>query len=224
MKCEYTIDGIDVYKYIMPVINSNMYILIVEQQALIIDPNIAEAAMELLIKNHVEKVIVILTHEHYDHISGVNYFRQHFPCTVIGNEACKNMVTDPTKNMAAFFMALLIDKSEEERKTAMELLREDYSCSVDVSFTKEMEYKLDPLQLVLRETPGHSTGSICIEVNKKYIFTGDSLVDGAKIITRLPGGSKKAYKEITKPYLDSLNKDVVVFPGHGNEGLIEDIR
>ena len=83
---------------------------------------------------------------------------------------------------------------------------------------------MDPLQLVLRETPGHSTGSICIEVNKKYIFTGDSLVDGAKIITRLPGGSKKAYKEITKPYLDSLNKDVVVFPGHGNEGLIEDIR
>ncbi len=224
MKCKYKIDGIDVYKYIMPVIRSNMYIMLVDNQALIIDPNINEDAVDLLKDNHVKMVTIILTHEHYDHISGVNYFRKYFQCMVIGNEKCKDMTVDPTKNMAAFFMAMFIDKSEAERQSVNDILSETYSCNVDLGFINEKEYVIGSLHLLLRETPGHSPGSICIEVNRSYVFSGDSLVDGAKIITRLPGGNKKDYQEITRPYLESLDDNIIIFPGHGNEGKISEFK
>ena len=74
------------------------------------------------------------------------------------------------------------------------------------------------------ETPGHSPGSICILINDKYIFSGDSLVDGNKVITRLPGGSRKDYNQITKPFLEGLSEDSIIFPGHGQEGCIKDFQ
>ena len=51
------------------------------------------------------------------------------------------------------------------------------------------------------------------------VFTGDSLVNGYDTITRLPGGSKKDFNSITKPYLDSLSDDTLIMPGHGDWAL-----
>ena len=80
------------------------------------------------------------------------------------------------------------------------------------------------LKIRLIHTPGHSPGSICILINDKYIFTGDGLVEGNKVITKLPGGDRKKYNEITKPFLEKLSNQVVVFPGHGDEGVMRDFR
>ena len=44
------------------------------------------------------------------------------------------------------------------------------------------------------------------------------MVNGHKIITRLPGGSKKAYLETTKPFLDAIDNDTIIMPGHGDWG------
>ena len=54
------------------------------------------------------------------------------------------------------------------------------------------------------------------------MFTGDTIVDGKRIITKLPGGSRKDYAEITKPYLESLDLDIIVFPGHGKEKRLQE--
>lgn len=222
MISQYTIDNVKVYKYVMPIITSNMYILIMDKQALIIDPNESEEAMELLEDCGVTDITILLTHEHFDHISGVNYFREKYSCKVYGNNKCKEMVTDPSKNLAAFFMAMFIEKSEEERQMAQSLFAEDYACQVDVGFEKEYNMKFKGLSVKMIDTPGHSSGSICILVDDKYIFSGDSLVEGNKVITRLPGGSRKEYNQITRPFLESLLEDMIVFPGHGQEGYLKD--
>lgn len=224
MISNYTIADTKVYKYIMPVIASNMYILIKNQQALIIDPNENNQARDLLKSQKIKKVTIILTHEHYDHISGVNFFRENWNCVVYGNCTCKDMVTDPTKNMAAFFMAVLIAKTEEEQKIAQGLLKDDYSCLVDVGFEGKYNLDFEGLSIDMRETPGHSPGSICIVINHEYVFTGDSLVGGNKVITRLPGGSRKEYNQITRPFLESLPENMIVFPGHGEEGIIKEFQ
>ena len=67
-------------------------------------------------------------------------------------------------------------------------------------------------------------GSICISIEDRYIFTGDSLVQGAKIVTRLPGGNKSLYKEITKPYLETFPKDAIIYPGHGEVSLMSELE
>lgn len=224
MICKYNIENNKVYKFVMPMIKSNMYILLDGNQALIIDPNENETALRLLEEHEVRSIIIILTHEHFDHISGVNYFRAKWPCKVIGNMVCKEYAENPAKNLAAYFMAMFITHSEEERKRIQELAVLDYHCKVDEGFEGEMQLEFATLQICLRETPGHSPGSICICVNNKYIFTGDSLVQGEKIITRLPGGDRKLYREVTRPFLQNLCKDMIVFPGHGEESLLRNLE
>ena len=224
MVSKYTIEHIEVYKYIMPVIASNMYIIIRENHALIVDPNENKNAVELLKERGVKDIIIFLTHEHFDHISGVNFFREQWACTVYANNWCKELVRDSNKNLSAFFMAMFIDKTKEERKKVQELFKDDYSCCVDVGFEKEYRMEWNGLFVKLIETPGHSLGSICILINDKYLFSGDSLVDGNKVITRLPGGSRKCYNEITRPFLKGISREAIVFPGHGTEGYLEDFQ
>ncbi|MCR4605462.1 MAG: MBL fold metallo-hydrolase [Eubacterium sp.] len=84
-------------------------------------------------------------------------------------------------------------------------------------------------------TPGHSDCSQCIEIRLSEdikndavsapitVFTGDSLVNGHPVITRFPSGSKKIYKNITLPYLESLPSDTLILPGHGDPAHLGEI-
>lgn len=223
MICKYQIENDPVYRFEMPMIASNMYVLLKEDQALLIDPHVSEAAAQLLKDHHVAKLLIILTHEHYDHISGVNYFRAGWNCKVIGNRLCKAYAKEPAKNLAAHFMAMFITRSETERERIRELTEQDYCCEVDVDFEQELCFAFDSFRLCLHETPGHSPGSICVSINDHYLFTGDSLIPGEKTITRLPGGNRALYQKLTVPYLKGFEKDTVIFPGHGVEGLLRDM-
>jgi glyoxylase-like metal-dependent hydrolase (beta-lactamase superfamily II) len=213
-----------VYQFVMPVIASNMYIVIADEKALIVDPHVNEEAVDLLQDNGVQDIVIVLTHEHFDHISGVNFFREKYSCTVYGNEKCRDYAMIPEKNMSAYFSAMFIERTEEERKKLQDIIQTDYGCRVDECFTDSMDIVWEGLNIHLLETPGHSQGSICAVVNGAHIFTGDSLVQGAKIITRLPGGSKKMYQEKTKPFLESLHENMVVFPGHGMISSVGELR
>ncbi len=220
MISKYEINGTKVYKFVLDAIHSNMYIMIRNGNACIIDPHICDEAEELLKCEAVKKIWIILTHEHYDHILGVNYYKEHYECVVIGSDEAKKNTPNPMKNLSAYYKALLITQDEETVRRAEEIFSEDYACEVDIGFDKEYVLDFEGLELKLLATPGHSKGSICIVANGDYVFTGDSLVDGKAIITRLPGGSKKDYQSITKPFLEGLPKEMIVFPGHGTEGEI----
>lgn len=224
MLSRYTINGMQVYKYILEPISSNMFIMIKNQEACVIDPHVSADADDLLKRMGVEKIYIILTHEHYDHISGVNHFREIWECVVIGNAATKEYLPNPKKNLSAFFKSMFFGKDEEIIKKAESVFDEGYACDADIGFDCVYQFFWNDYELRLVETPGHSKGSICILIDDKYIFTGDSLVDGAPIITRLPGGSKKDYLNITKPFLEQLPKDLIVFPGHGAEGELCDFQ
>lgn len=219
MKTQYEIDGQTIHKYILEPIKSNMYLIMGNQDAVMIDPIICEEAKTLLLENDVRKLTILLTHEHYDHISGVNFWRENFECHVIGNRYTKEAVKDPEKNFAAYWMYLWEDKGSTAQEAAGQSFDETYSCECEVGFSEEYDFMWNGILFWLMETPGHSRGSICITMDDAYVFTGDSLVDGNKVITRFPGGSRKRYNQITKPFLESLPDDTVIFPGHGQEGV-----
>ncbi|WP_288844010.1 MBL fold metallo-hydrolase, partial [uncultured Megasphaera sp.] len=58
-----------------PLTTSNCYIISMEQHALIIDPNLPDAIISHLTANHLYPELILLTHEHCDHISGLNRLR-----------------------------------------------------------------------------------------------------------------------------------------------------
>lgn len=215
MKCLYQIAEHDVHQFIMPVITSNMYVLIAGEEALVIDPNISAEAETLLAEAGVKSCTVLLTHEHYDHISGVNRLRQLYSCRVICTKACAERIQNPRKSCASSFSVLFLSHDSADRKTIEGLIDTEYSCFADESYSDYMELLWHGIRICLKELHGHSPGSQIIHLDDIYVFTGDNLNPNLETITRLPGGSKKSYEEEVVPYLRNLREDSLIFPGHG---------
>lgn len=220
MKCSYLIAEHPVYRFSMPVMDAGMYVVPGGESCLIVDPCVSEEAEALLREKGIRNCLVLLTHEHYDHISGVNRLRELLPCRVVCSEPCGERVRDPRKNNAAYFTALIARRPEAERRILQAYLDAGYACRADETYSGELEMRWEDLTLHMRETPGHSPGSQVIEIGRRWYFTGDSLIPGLEVITRLPGGSRRDFLAVTRPYLETIGPGSVLFPGHGEAALL----
>lgn len=226
----YLTDSLSIYVFAMPVLDSRMYIVVDHQkpeQALIIDPIISKEAAPILAS--LSHAIVLLTHSHIDHISGVNWVRTQTDVSVLCSKICAKKIADPCQNLAAFFPALVMDKPKEEQEKFLSVCDLNYTCKADDIFEKETQFSWGNYSISITHTPGHSECSQCIRLvpsckreNRapSIVFTGDSLVNGYKVITRLPGGSKSDYQNMTNPYLASLAQDTLIMPGHGDWDIL----
>lgn len=197
-------------------IDARMYIIAENGKAVIIDPCVSEDAKKYLQSEGIKDIMVLLTHEHYDHISGVNWLRKNFPETrVVCSEACSKAIMSPHKNLSAYYEILFMGKDPEVQEYVKNMEVPPYSCEADETFQGQTEWNWEGHQIVMVETPGHSKGSCCILFDKECMFSGDTLVTGHETILRLPGGSKKDFVEITMPFLNSLDSELMVYPGHG---------
>lgn len=211
-----------IYTYKFHPIDSRMYLLMENGKALIIDPCISDEALLLLEENSINEILVLLTHEHYDHVSGVNWLREHFPTVHVRcSSACAAALPNPSKNLSNFGEILFVGKDKETQEYVRNMNIQPYSCEADSTFDGEYKMHWESHSLFLKETPGHSKGSICILLDGNVLFSGDSLVTGYPTITRLPGGSKKDYRETTLPWLRSLDAGIMIYPGHGNKQPLE---
>lgn len=215
MKCLYQIADYDVYSFALMPIDSKMYCILNNTDALVVDPCISGEALEFLKHKQIDNITVFLTHEHIDHISGVNLLRENFKVKVICSQKCAERIRDTRKNLAAYFEGMFSLRTNSEILEIKKLNLTKYTCYADEFFDGEMQYQWHGLTIKCIELPGHSPGSIGIVINNKYIFSGDSFIPGEEVITRLPGGNPRLYKEGTRTFFDKLRKESVVFPGHG---------
>ncbi len=215
MKCLYQIADYDVYYFALMPIDSKMYCILNNTDALVVDPCISGEALEFLKHKQIDNITVFLTHEHIDHISGVNLLRENFKVKVICSQKCAERISDTRKNLAAYFEGMFSLRTNSEIREIKKLNLTKYTCYADEFFDGEMQYQWYDLTIKCIELPGHSPGSIGIIINNKYIFSGDSFIPGEEVITRLPGGNPRLYKEGTRTFFDKLRKESVVFPGHG---------
>ncbi|WP_322174210.1 MBL fold metallo-hydrolase [Acutalibacter caecimuris] len=205
----------------MPVIDSNMYFLPTGESALVVDPCISRELEQRMKECRITDCLILLTHEHYDHISGVNWLRGLAKCKVMCSETCGERIQDPKKNSAAYFEALFFNRDAQTQKRAREITDPNYTCQADVSYAGKQVFVWKGLEIELTEAPGHSPGSQIIRVGGKYYFTGDYLIPGGQVITRLPGGNRRQYETATRPYLQRIGPDSFIFPGHGEPGPIQ---
>lgn len=217
MNFSYRIADCDLHLFSMPVIGSNMYVVVRDAAALVIDPCVSPKAEKLLAEHHVARCDILLTHEHFDHISGVNRLRELYSCRVICSESCAERISDPRKNAAATFQALFLGHNAQDQERAALCADPSYHCSADLVYRGKMQLDWQGISLELSEAPGHSPGSQLIWGScGNFVFTGDSLIPGVPVITRLPGGSRPVYLEKTLPQLRTIPTEGIVLPGHGN--------
>lgn len=186
----------------------NTYCLVCNGHVVVIDPVMTTDLEQLLTKYVVD--FCILTHEHYDHICGVNVFRDKTEAPVkCGAEAVYGL-SEPSVNMSRYvqYLVTVIPFGNH----AVESI--DYRCDNDEILYDCQEIDWQGHKLFIKETPGHSKGSICILLDSRNLFSGDTVFKDYPTATRMPGGSTKAFRTITEPWLDSLPQDIMVYPGH----------
>lgn len=222
-------NGIRIIRECLRGLNSNMYIVVTANsefgEAIIVDPCKSDELQKLICEQNIKSIKVLLTHEHFDHISGVNYLREicsnRIELDIICNSFCAENIKHPNKNLSLFWDILIANLDESDRKEAEKIKDINYSCQADNSFDDEFSFEFNNIPITLKSAPGHSEGGMLIYIGDEIVFTGDNLINGNGVICRWPGGSKKIYQDITKPMLENLSDSIIVFPGHGDSATKE---
>lgn len=191
---------------------SNSYLIEENGHALIIDPCEMDAVKERIASAQLTVDHVILTHEHVDHIMGVSWAQETFGPVVLCSAICGENIQNSRKNSSYFFelfKALMTHLHQRQDVTVL-----PFVCHADEVFEGEKLLQWQGHTLCLHPTPGHADGSICILIDNRILFTGDTLMDDDKTVTSFVGGSMKKMQEQTLPYLRSLPRETQVYAGH----------
>ena len=211
----------EIRRFVSNLLMSNMYILAEKDGCIIIDPfSNSKNFMREIGTFAREKTLVILTHEHFDHISGVNFMKDNYGISVYASVACAQNLQKPNMNLSRHFDAFCQMQSWIPGYKCD--YSGDYICSADVTFSGEMEISWMGHLIRLIEAPGHSQGSIFICIDDKYLFSGDSIFKDYPTGTRFTGGNTTTFNILTQPLIESFNKGTIVYPGHFDSFNIEE--
>jgi len=154
---------------------------------------------------------IIITHEHGDHISGLNALREHYRFETIASFPCSQRIQNIRSNLSRIFGVYLIFITGERVRDYPRFVCE----AADVTFDDRLLFAWREHSMEMVLTPGHSPGSSAIRMDGKILFSGDSLFADREVVVRFDGGSEEEYMNIAKPYYESLPMDTLVYPGHG---------
>jgi glyoxylase-like metal-dependent hydrolase (beta-lactamase superfamily II) len=166
----------------------------------IIDPGTADCfdLLDFLKSKNLTPDFIMLTHEHFDHIWGVNTLLQTFGCKLIASTDCSEKIMNKRRNLSLFY-----DQIGFETPNANIIIKEGNTI---------LTWNNNIIECI--ESKGHSSGSICILSDNK-LFTGDTIIKDYKTVVKLPGGNKSELKvTLEKIFLMFNKKKIIVFPGH----------
>ena len=182
----------------------NCYILGDPDEALILDPGSdADGITKTLIENNIKAKYIVLTHCHFDHIMAVEELVKKLGVKLV---ACRN----EKENL----MRSDINYTDRYSRKLIELVADIYVKDGEVIRSGECEFKVI-------ETPGHTSGSICLYCEKeKLLVSGDTLFFASVGRCDLATGNEAELTKSIKTKLFVLPDDVIVLPGHGENTTI----
>jgi hydroxyacylglutathione hydrolase len=176
--------------------------------AVLIDPgDEADALLDAIRAHQLTVKYILLTHAHFDHITGVSRAKAVLNVPIGLHRADEFLYKAAVQQGIAFGFKVEaqppIDFYLEEAAVI-----EFGSCSASVS-----------------HTPGHSPGGVCLAIGRqgdasRTLFVGDTLFAGGIGRTDLPGGDLHTLLASIRTVLFAFPDDSVVWPGHGSETTI----
>ena len=156
------------------------------KDCVLVDPGYEpERILQHLDEENLTPVAILLTHGHFDHVGGVKTIAAETDCAVY---LCEK------------------DLSMPHMMTAGPLYYTN-------TYAEGDQLSLAGLEITVLHTPGHTPGSVCL-VTENTMFSGDTLFCGSCGRTDLPGGNWKTIRE-SLGRLASIDRDLIVYPGHG---------
>lgn len=198
---------LQVYSITNKPVDSNCYVLYnlsVTKECIIIDPG-SEDISEIdsfIEDNHLSPDLIFITHEHFDHIWGVDCLRNKYRCKLLASSDCSLLIQDKKKNLSLF-----------RDGVGFEISRADVIVDSDIIFT------WNDYEVAIYLSKGHSKGGIVILFDN-FLFTGDTYIPGLETVVKLPGGNIKELKESMLIINKLINeRKPVIYPGHNYNNI-----
>ncbi|CAM3889848.1 MBL fold metallo-hydrolase [Geobacillus stearothermophilus] len=186
-------------------IQANAYLLSAADGAcVIIDPGAEGATIVRRIEEKkLTPLAILLTHAHFDHIGGISDVLARWDIPVYVHENEKSWLQDPALNGSLYFGGPVVVRCEPTCLTGRTTLT------------------IGPFVFDVRETPGHSPGSVSYYCEAaQLVFSGDALFAGSIGRTDLPGGNHQQLLASIHRKLLTLPEETLVLSGHGPETTI----
>ena len=159
-------------KIITGSLQENCYILLIDNNCLVVDPGDDFDLIKKEIKDY-NLLGILITHHHFDHVGALD-----------------------------------------------DLLKYKKVPVYDFNLT-DTEYNIDKFNFKIIKTPGHTSDSVTFYfLNDNIMFVGDFVFKGTIGRTDLPTGNNIEMEESINK-IKQYNKNIIIYPGHGESTTIE---
>lgn len=217
---------------------NTLIVPLTKSQVFVVDPagctlsNDEHKVTDYLLKNKLECVAIILTHSHFDHITGIKEAKNAFPNAVIAihENEFEELQSPPGpmgNSVLSFFGLNALTSTIKEQPSAEFSLKTDSTLkSLGEEFLKksnktdsELLISLDKWKILL--TPGHTPGSICLyNESDNLLISGDTVFDyGGYGRTDMYGGDESQILESLDFLRKTVAKGTKFYPGHDSFGF-----
>lgn len=188
----------EIKKFTLGPVMTNMYIVSEKGRGFIIDAcDKSEDVEKYIDQNGISIDFILQTHTHFDHVLGLEHYKNLYNVDVYASQKSKDIANDKDYNLAYDYPDLFVPIDK---------------------FLSDGEVISD-FNIKVLETPGHSLDSISFLIDE-VLFSGDALFNMSIGRTDLPGGDYNTLiNSINNKFID-LNRDTIVYPGHGPKSTI----
>jgi glyoxylase-like metal-dependent hydrolase (beta-lactamase superfamily II) len=176
-------------------------------EAVMIDPGDEVDELLAAANGHAVRVRhILLTHAHFDHISGVEAAKQALSAPIHLHKDDLSLYERAVQQAARFGITIQPPPPVDVHYDSSPVIFGDY-------------------EVLVHHTPGHCPGGVCLQVGKQgerggHLFVGDTLFAGSIGRTDLPGGDYNVLMRSIVETLFPLGDAAIVHPGHGPDTTI----
>ncbi|MBQ0051547.1 MAG: MBL fold metallo-hydrolase [Treponema sp.] len=211
---------------------NTLIVPLVRNLVLIVDPACCkfsrdeEKLSNYLKENNLQPAVIVLTHGHFDHVSGLPSLYKSFPNTPILIHKADSDLIGPDSQKAQYghlypmgfdvflpFVSNLPAATAflEDEKNLLELLPQ---------YAEDSELAECLQKWCVIHTPGHTPGCCCLyNEDDLILISGDTMFYHSWGRTDLPGGNESEIQKSLLKIAEIVEEDALVFPGHETSGF-----